>query len=280
MSLFDLDIDRSSWERVFQSVDAFEPLIKAIFDKHGLAYSKAENLTPGTNAVFKAGDKVIKIYAPEESGFYEIDYFEIDKAAQSHINNCGITTPKVLFSGVITDKYVFRYVVMEFISGQETQQKLESFSEKQKRGFAHRIKDITSKINVRIDSAVIPVLPQDGCLTNENPVFVHGDLTAENVIIDDRGGICLLDFEDSLIAPYFYEWPPLVFDLFRLDPVMMEAYFGDYKNDAFYERLTQSVLIHEYGNLYVKEMCEARAVDSKGLESFSQLKEFLIGCLS
>ena len=262
-SLFCFDIDRGSWERIFQSPGAFEPLIRAVFDRHGLDFFEIETLTPGTNAVFKAGDKVVKIFAPEESGFYDIDYFEIEKQAQAHIDNCGVTTPKLLFSGVVEDKYLFRYFVMEFIGGQATGEKVKSYSDEQKSDFAARILDISGKINVSIKRAAIPVLSKSACLSSErwrwkaspvsfcderafviqsmsfdNPVYVHGDLTADNVIIDDNGGICLIDFEDSLIAPYFYEWPPIVFDLFKRDPAMMAAYFGSYRNDAFYERLT------------------------------------------
>ena len=54
----------SEWGMVFQSVEAFTPLAKEIFRREGLAFSGLENLTPGTNAVFRAGDYVIKIFVP------------------------------------------------------------------------------------------------------------------------------------------------------------------------------------------------------------------------
>ena len=67
--LFNADIhDWPSWSKVFQSIEAFEPLIKYIFSKHKLLFSAIEKLKPGTNGVFKVGAYVVKIFAPKESG--------------------------------------------------------------------------------------------------------------------------------------------------------------------------------------------------------------------
>ena len=56
------------WAAVFQSISAFEPLIRAILQKEKLPLGKVTQLTPGTNAVFRVEQLVIKIYAPKESG--------------------------------------------------------------------------------------------------------------------------------------------------------------------------------------------------------------------
>ena len=47
------------WGRIFQSVPAFEKLIRHIFDKERLPQAKITHLTPGTNAVFRVGDYVV-----------------------------------------------------------------------------------------------------------------------------------------------------------------------------------------------------------------------------
>ena len=49
---------------IFQLIEAFTPLAKEIFRQEELAFSGLENLTPGTNAVFCAGNYVIKIFVP------------------------------------------------------------------------------------------------------------------------------------------------------------------------------------------------------------------------
>ena len=57
-----------SWGQVYQSIDAFRPIIREIFRRHSLAYEEPKHLTPGTNAVFRVGKQIVKIYAPAESG--------------------------------------------------------------------------------------------------------------------------------------------------------------------------------------------------------------------
>ena len=59
----------NEWGAIFQSIEAFTPLAREIFRRERLAFSGLENLTPGTNAVFRAGDYVVKIFAAKESGF-------------------------------------------------------------------------------------------------------------------------------------------------------------------------------------------------------------------
>ena len=60
--------DWNSWGKVFQSIAAFENLIKKIFKKENLSCKEISRLTAGSNAVFKVGNFVIKIFAPIEAG--------------------------------------------------------------------------------------------------------------------------------------------------------------------------------------------------------------------
>ena len=54
MDRFTATIDGwTSWGRVFQSIEAFEPLIRHILSQHALPIAEIEHCTPGTNAVFK-----------------------------------------------------------------------------------------------------------------------------------------------------------------------------------------------------------------------------------
>ncbi|MCL1862257.1 MAG: hypothetical protein FWF78_01685 [Defluviitaleaceae bacterium] len=66
MSLFTHDIkDWDDWFNVFQSGTAFAPLVEFIFQRHGLLFSPLRNLTPGTHAVFRVGEYVVKIFSPQ-----------------------------------------------------------------------------------------------------------------------------------------------------------------------------------------------------------------------
>ena len=188
---------------------------------------------------------------------------------------------------------------MEHIAGQEPGARLPSYSDKQKNDFAIQIRDMTSKMNIGIQNKAIPLFTQSVPLANagwgdypksfcedrlgwirnmlfDDLVYVHGDLTAENMIIDDNGAACLIDFADSLVAPYYYEWMPLVYDLFACNPVMMTAYFGDYHNDAFYDQLTRSALIHEYAAGGIKDMCAAKGLGIDTLVDVAHLKAVLV----
>ena len=278
-------------------------LIKAIFNKHELVYSKAENL-PGVNAVFRVGDKVIKIFAPVESGCYGADYYEIESEALNHANNVQVASPKFLFKGIIDDKYTFRYIIMEFINGQVAERKIASFTENEKRIFSTKIRNITNKLNVNMRNAIIPVFSLEACLLNDrwvrkdfpesfyddrisvikemsfdDFVYVHGDLNGKNIIVDDNGVIYIIDYAGSAIAPYYCERWTIVFLLFKCNPTMMAAYFGDYRNEAFYNQLTKCVLISDFGVVEIKEICEAMDVDTSTLTDISKLKELIICCL-
>jgi RIO-like serine/threonine protein kinase len=110
-------------------------------------------------------------------------------------------------------------------------------------------------------------------------VYVHGDIHAKNMIIDSNSAIYFIDFAESHIAPYYYEWWSIVFLLFKCDPTMMTAYFGDYRNEEFYNQLTKSILINEFGAVAVKEICEAKAIETSKLQDISKLKELIMCCL-
>lgn len=190
---------------------------------------------------------------------------------------------------------------MDFMNGQEAEHKLPTFTDEQKTNFALALKCITEKLNIPTTSKSIPqltindyhnngwnVFPESFCESRKtfinhfsfnDPVYVHGDLTSENIIISDDGAIHIIDFADSHIAPYYYEWPPIVFDLFGCDPIMMAAYFGDYHHDEFYEYLTVSLLIHEYGAGILEYLCKSANISINMVVDVAYLKAFLIKCL-
>lgn len=99
MNLFAASINGwASWAQVFQSINAFEPLIKYIFKCHDLPWSEIEHCIPGTNAVFKVGGWVVKIFAPNESGFdtdfdNKTEHFGLERA-----NRLGISAPQLVAS--------------------------------------------------------------------------------------------------------------------------------------------------------------------------------------
>ena len=70
----------ASWGRVYCDLPAFEPLIREILRTEGLRQDvRLSRLTPGTNAVFRAEEMVIKIYAPAESGMDSLRDYDTEK---------------------------------------------------------------------------------------------------------------------------------------------------------------------------------------------------------
>jgi hypothetical protein len=105
-----------SWSRVYDSTTAFSSLGEAIFLKEGLNVKEnIQNLTPGSNAVFKADNLVIKIFAPAESGFNtEFDY-KTELSVMKFAMQNGIAVPEVIAFGEISDRYLFRYIIMKYV---------------------------------------------------------------------------------------------------------------------------------------------------------------------
>ena len=298
--LFTASIDgHASWARVYQSINDFEPLVHEIFRLHHLEPGVVENLTPGTNAVFRVGDKVVKIFAPIESGYNTDNDYDVELAALRHANRVEVTAPSLVGTGCMEDKYLFRYIVMEHIQGCEFEGISKSFGHRQKVQFAAKLKAITQKLNVELLDINIPQLTLHGCLENarwhafpesfresriafvssqsfSNRVYTHGDLTGENIIVDDDGDVFIIDFADSRLAPYYYEWPPIVFALFGCDAAMMGSYFGAYQHDDFYDKLTLGMVIHEFGATLVQQICEVSGVAVDTITDMKQLKVLLV----
>jgi tRNA A-37 threonylcarbamoyl transferase component Bud32 len=237
-----------------------------------------------------------------ESGCYGADYYAIEHEALNHAHNVQVASPKLLFKGIINDKYIFRYIIMEFIDGQIAERKIASFTETEKSIFSTKLRNITNKMNVDMQNAIIPIFSLETCLLNDrwnrkefsesfcddrisvikemsfdDLVFVHGDLNGRNIIVDNNDAVYIIDYAASSIAPYYCEWYAIVFLLFKCNPTMMTAYFGDYHNEEFYDLLTKSILI--YGAVAVEEVCEAMAIDISTLTDVSKLKELIIRCL-
>lgn len=291
-----------SWVDIYQSIEAFEPLIKVIFTHHGLRYSKIENLTPGSNAVFRVDDFVIKIFSPIEAGLNTDKVFHIEKAALEHVNNL-ILSPNLLYSGSIDDKYTFQYIIMNHINAQSFIEKKKRYITIDKRCFATSIKEITNRINVPIENTIIPTITKKDCFENSrwnnfpksfceervaiikkmsfvNPVYVHSDLKASNVMIGENEEIYLIDFADSHIAPASYEWPFIVFGLFGCDKEMMEAYFTtNYQNESFYIQLTYALLMHKFGAFILMQICELTKTATDAIVNVEILYQLIIQCL-
>jgi tRNA A-37 threonylcarbamoyl transferase component Bud32 len=293
-----------AWGEVFQSIPAFEKLINRIFEKESLNCKEISNLTAGTNAVFKVDNFVVKIFAPIESGFdTEID-FNSEILGMKRAMDIGINIPKVVAASFIEDKYLFRYIIMDYIDGEDAKDVLKHYSTAEKIEFVQQLKQNISKLNTTYEGQYPELDVKERILTNtrwnvfsENivnevrdlvknynivdKVYVHGDITGDNVMITQKGMLYIIDFADGRIAPKEYEFPPILFDLFDFDKCMISEFIVGQDIEAFAEKCFYGILMHEFGFYFVKLICER--VIGKDISELSQILEIkaaLVGLFS
>lgn len=270
MNYFNFTINGwDDWCKVFHSREEFTPLIHHIFELENLPQIKQiSDLTPGTNAVFKADDKVIKIFVPDAAGFYADTEFAIEEYGLKFAELQGISIPKLITSGIVHDKYDFKYMIMEYIEGKSLDDIECEFTDKDKFNVGKKLAEFKLKLNVPCDKFCdIDIIER--AITNErwngypqsfnaerieylksytldNCVFVHGDINPDNVIFGNDGIMYLIDFADACIAPALYELASLC-GFFEFDKPYLDGY-GNIEVDD----LMDSILLHDFGGDILK----------------------------
>ena len=270
--------DWVTWGKVFQDIPAFEKLIHKIFEKEGLNYRKISQLTAGSNAVFKVDNFVVKIFAPVESGFdTEIDY-NCEIIGMKRAISLGINIPNVIVASFIEDKYLFRYIIMDYIDGKDANDILRHYSTNEKIAFVRQLKENIIKMNTEFKGEYPAFDIKERILTNPrwnefnnkivaqvkeivlgydmlNRVYVHGDITGDNVLITEKGTLYIIDSADGRIAPKEYEFPAIIFDLFDFDKVMINEFIGGQNIENFAKECFYGTLMHEFGAYFIKMIC-------------------------
>jgi len=272
---FDSEIcGKDSWRKIYQYVEAWEPLIDSILEKENLPVSKVENLSPGTNAVYKSGEYAVKIFAPKESGFGDIAVYESELFALSFAQSHGVSVPKLIASGIADDKYCFPYMIMDYIEGVEFSEHSKNFTDADKISFAKRMREITDKMNIPCGSFNNIDVKQrherwdedgfsESFMTERleyikshdfgEMVFIHGDLCGDNMLIDSKNNIYVIDFADAVKAPRCYEHAHLASELFGFDKSYLRGYFGEYRTKELVDTCFDGILLHDFGGYIINE---------------------------
>ncbi|GFI45017.1 hypothetical protein IMSAGC019_00327 [Lachnospiraceae bacterium] len=292
MYLFHEEIQHwKDWERIFFSIPVFSPLIKKIMQIEKLRAYEIEKSMPGTNAVFKAGNYVIKIYPPVDSGLNGILDMENEARITRSINAIGVESPCIVANGIIKDKYDFAYIIMNYIEGLPFRIAVKSMSDMEKELIGVKLRDITNKLNVPSNhfsntNVLLDVDRQSRwekyskCFQRERLnyikahnygklVLVHGDLNGDNILINSNGKISIIDFAESVQAPKVYEDALIAIELFNFDKSLLVGYFGGCNSDTIAQTCFDGLLIHDFGGDIIKHhLGEYR--DFKCLEDLHQ----------
>ena len=296
MSLFTETINNwGDWGGIYQSIPAFAPLVEHIFQKEKLPLAKIENLQPGSNAVFKVGEYVIKIFAPPtpddpEGGYgtnVDVELFGIKWA-----NARGVPASKLVADGAVEDKYLFRYMIMEYINGKLLGEIEGSLSFEDKLSIGKQMRSITDKLNAPCGNFT-PVDVMEYAADNKGwskegfpasfqserlaylaefniedyeKVYCHGDWTCENIIVDDQLNVYLIDFADAMYAPAEYDRAYVASALFCFEQPYMTGYFGEYDVEDIVNLCMTWLPVHAWGH----------ATTEGNLESVEEITSFAV----
>jgi len=177
--------------------------------------------------------------------------------------------PQLLASGTVKDKYIFRYLIMEYISGNSLGQLESVITDSEKIKYAKLLREITDKMNTQCEwfNGCDIVKRAQHCkrwstfpfsfqyersdylkkYKVKNPVYVHGDLNPDNVLVDTAGKIYIIDFADAVLAPSEYELAALICELFCFEKPYMDGYFGKYDAAEITEKCFEGLLLHDFG---------------------------------
>lgn len=256
------------WGAVFQNAALFLPVVRAVYAREGLGEPPPlRNLTPGTNAVFRCGERVVKLFAPEGTAFYAPDDFAVECAMLCHAAEKGVAAPAPRGQGMVEAYgYAFNYLVMDYVAGTEAGDMLPALAPAEKYVFALKMRALLEKLHRpcvelpevdlarrALENPRLTLLPEGiagelrarASILRWGPnVAVHGDVTGENVLIMPDGSPCLIDFADSVAGPALYELPALIFELFRCDREMVRAFAGDEPLETFVDALLDGFSFH------------------------------------
>lgn len=264
-----------SWGNVFQSIAVFEPLIKYIFKKENLPFTKIEHCTPGSNAVFRVGRYIIKIFAPKESEIGSTEDSKTEIFAMSRANELGISAPKLVASGLVEDTYPFYYILMEWIDGSDFTEASKPFSFEEKVVIGQKLRKITDRMNTPCEpfnkfdvTNDISRFKRWDCYPKSfqeerqtyiqshnfgSKVFVHGDLCASNLLIAKNQELYIIDFADAILAPVIYEQALIACELFDFDKAYIQGYFGNCGIDELTELCFNGLLLHQFGGNIIRQ---------------------------
>lgn len=290
-----------SWSVVFQDRAAFLPLVRAICVREGLPPPDMLGaLTPGTHAVFRAGDFVVKVFAPVEAGedFRNAQDYFVERTMLKTAVRLGIPTSTLYAADVMQDRYLFRYIIIGYVDGRNAREVLPTLDAPFRQAFARRMRALCDTLHTDLPGLLPPMDLRERAVTNAgldrlpvpladdfrsraaaltwaHPVLLHGDLNDDNVLLRPDGSPVIIDFADGAYGPEWYDLAPLVFELFHCAPDLVRAYRGDDDSEAFLHALLDAVSLHDFGADIVRAWAGREGIPLAEVRSLDVVGEWL-----
>ncbi|MCL2397281.1 MAG: aminoglycoside phosphotransferase family protein [Defluviitaleaceae bacterium] len=190
-----------------------------------------------------------------------------------------VPAPKLITHGGIKDKYHFQYMIMEYICGKTLGEIESTLNYEDKVSIGKQMRSITDKLNEQCGNFT-PVdvmqyaIDNDGWskegfppsflaerlvhlanmhINESEKVYCHGDWNCDNILLDDKLNVYIIDFADAMYAPVEYELVYIASALFCFEKPYMTGYFGEYDVDYILSMCTKWIPLHAWGHATTKE---------------------------
>lgn len=274
MKGFPQHIGWDNWGTLMCDVALFSPLVSEALAAHCLPLAPIEAGYPGTHAVFRAGNFVVKLYAP-------LDISDEYAERRCYRAARGIPLiPKLYGEGVLhAGGYDWPYIILEHMAGTavrdiwatmgahartEAMRALGTWAKAyhalpdpfspasplSTKGFVNNRRATATQTAVKLGHFGEMALHNfDALCARERPVLIHGDLTEDHLLIRN-GKYAVIDLADSMMCFPQAEWICVWFELTRRDPdpfyAFLEASGRNWTVQARKDMMT-AALLHRFG---------------------------------
>lgn len=203
-------------------------------------------------------------------------------------------TPPVLAHGCLQDKYRFYYIATRYSPGKEAGPWLRDAAPAQQAAFVERLRQLLpqlhrptqalprrdlrqeARVNFRLEklapSLREEVLARLEGLPLEPAVLTHGDLTGENLLVQEDGSFVVIDWADAHLAPAWYELGPLAFELLAGEGRLWRQLAAG-AEELFVERLLDCLCLHDFGPDFLTNLAHRQG--RAGFRSLGEVRQVL-----
>lgn len=271
---FPARIGWDNWGSLMCDAELFSPLVSQALAAHGLPLSPIVAGYPGTHAVFRAGDYVVKLYAP--LGIPD-EYAE--RRCYRAANGIPFI-PRLYGEGVLrAGGHEWPYIINQYMPGRAVREiwaevdareradamgalgawtkayhalpdPFEASSPLSADGFQREWRETAVRAAAKLGEFAQTALESlDGLCARERPVLVHADLTEDHLLISGDG-YAVIDLADSRMTVEPVEWLCVWFELTRRDPGAFFTFLassGRNWNARARKDMMAAALLHGFG---------------------------------